>query len=103
MWTVAALGRRNRPLGSRRVESCIIMWISESHPLRRHFAGLVEHAFCTEVGMCNPSLTKYVADLLVNFTHIDTLNVIRNARGKPIEQIASMLLVLLKEHPATNV
>ncbi len=53
--------------------------------------------------MCNPSLTKYVADLLVNFTHIDTLNVIRNARGKRIEQIASMLLVLLKEHPATNV
>ncbi len=96
-------GRRNRPLCSRRVEFCIIMRISESHPLRRHFAGLVEHAFCTEVGMCNPSLTKYVTDLLVNFTHIDTLNVIRNARGKRIEQIGSMLLVLLKEHPATTV
>ncbi len=44
--------------------------------------------------MCDPALTNYLVDLLVAFTHIDTLNAIRNARGKKLEQIAAMLLLL---------
>ncbi|MFH1107968.1 MAG: hypothetical protein V1790_02045 [Planctomycetota bacterium] len=77
--------------------------IHPTHPLRRLFAGLVEHAFCAEVGMCDPGLTGYVADLLVSFTHIDRLNAIRNASGKRLDQIAAMLAVASEERPATPV
>jgi len=65
--------------------------ISKNHPLRILFQGLVEHAFCTEVGLCNPRLTEYLTDLLVEFTHVDRLNLISRAEGKQLEQIAGML------------
>ncbi|UCE59991.1 MAG: hypothetical protein JSU63_21420 [Phycisphaerales bacterium] len=68
--------------------------IPEDHPLRRLFAGLVEHAFYTEVGMCDPTLTGYLSELLVDFTHIDRLRAVRNARGRDLKQIAAMMLVL---------
>lgn len=73
--------------------------IRKNHPLRRLFSGLVEHAFCTKVGMCDPTLTEYLADLLVDFTHVDRLNAIRNAQGKRLDQIAAMLTVLSDEQP----
>lgn len=76
--------------------------ISPDHPLRLHFAGLVEQAFCEEVGLCDPLLTDYLAGLLVEFTHIDRLNTIRHARGKRLEQIAAMLLVFSDERPQTD-
>lgn len=75
--------------------------IRPDHPLRRLFAGLVEHTFFTEVGMCDPSLSVYLADLLVTFTHVDRLNAIRNAQGKRLDQIAAMLAVLADDPPAT--
>jgi len=75
--------------------------IGPQHPLRRLFAGMVEHAFCSEVGMCSPRLTSYMADLLVNFTHVDTLSIVRNAQGKKLEQMASMLAIAM-EDPPTN-
>jgi hypothetical protein len=76
--------------------------ISHKHPLRRLFTGLVEHAFCTEVGVCDPTLTDYLVDLLVDFTHVDRLNAIRNAQGKRLEQVAAMLAILTDEHPAND-
>jgi len=75
------------------------MEISRHHPLRRHLAGAVEHAFCTQVGMCDPRLTDYLVDLLVSFVHVDTLDAIRHAEGKRLEQIAAMLMVLSEERP----
>ena len=77
--------------------------ISRDHPLRRLFTGLVEHAFCTEVGMCDPALTDYLTNLLVDFTHVDRLNAIRNARGKRLDQIAAMLAVISDEPPMSAV
>lgn len=76
--------------------------IDHNHPLRRLFVGLVEDAFCSGVGVCDPGLTDYVADLLVSFTHMDRLNAIRNATGKRVDQIASMLAVLDEEVPANR-
>lgn len=73
--------------------------ISRNHPLRRHMAGLVEQAFCADVGMCDPRLTDYVSDLLVDFIHIDTLRAIRNNQGKRLEEIATALLLLSQETP----
>lgn len=77
--------------------------IGPQHPLRRLFAGLVENAFCSEVGMCDPGLTTYVADLLVEFTHIDRLNAIRNASGKRLDQVAAMLAVASPDEPTSTV
>lgn len=77
--------------------------IGPTHPLRQLFSGLVEHAFCAEVGMCSPRLTSYMADLLVNFTHIDTLTIVRNAEGKKLEQMASMLAIAMDDPPASAV
>ncbi|MHC4695161.1 MAG: hypothetical protein ACYTFA_00285 [Planctomycetota bacterium] len=76
--------------------------IPDNHPLRRLFCGLVEHAFCAEVGVCDPELTGYLADLLVDFTHVDRLNTVRNARGKGLEQIAAMLMVLADDLPRNS-
>ena len=77
--------------------------ISHDHPLRRLLGGLVEHAFCTEIGLCDPLLTDYMADLLVDFTHIDRLNAIRNAQGRRLEQIATMLAMSTDEEPVTQI
>ena len=79
------------------------MEISRDHPLRYLFSGLVEQAFCAEVGLCNPRLTDYLAELLVNFTHIDRFHAISNAQGKRLEQIAAMLTVLEEAQPASRV
>lgn len=73
--------------------------IRPDHPLRRWFGGLVEQTFCSEVGVCDPTLTEYVTDLLVDFTHIDRLNAIRNAQGRRLEQIAAMLAVASDDKP----
>ena len=77
--------------------------ISRDHPLRRLFAGLVDHALCAEVGLCAPNLTDYLADLLVDFVHIDRLNVIRDTRGKRLEQIAAMLAVVTDDSPTDRI
>lgn len=68
--------------------------ISSNHPLRRLFRGLVEDAFCSQVGVADPGLTDYLAELLVSFSHMDRLHAIRNASGKKLDQIAAMLSVL---------
>jgi len=77
--------------------------IRVDHPLRRWFSGLVEQAFCTDVGLCAPVLTDYMADLLVNFTYVDRLNAIRNAQGRELEQIATMLAIASDERPTSPV
>ncbi len=52
--------------------------------------------------MCDPALTGYVADMLVNFTHIDQLYAIRNAQGKRLEQIAAMLAIACDPRPTNT-
>ncbi len=76
--------------------------IRRDHPLRRLFAGLVEHAFCEKLGVCDPRLTDYVAGLLVDFTHVDRLTAIRNAQGKDLTQIAAMLSVMSEDRPLSG-
>ncbi len=79
-----------------------MMQINNDHPLRRHFAGLIENAFYAEIGLCDPALTGYLADLLVSFTRADRLNAVLNARGKQIEQVAALLLVLSDDAPPSG-
>lgn len=77
--------------------------IPQDHPLRRLFSGLVEHAFCSEVGMCNPTLTGYLVELMVDFMRVDRHVAIGNARGKRLDQIAALLAVMSDEKPADPV
>ena len=76
--------------------------IREDHPLKRMFTGLLDHAFCAEIGICDPRLTGYLADLLVEFVHIDQLNTIGDARGKSLDQIAAMLAVACDDQPKSE-
>ena len=83
------------------MESALMQLVRKDHPLRRLFAGLVEQAFCAEVGVCDPGLTDYMAGLLVDFTHVDRLNAIRNAQGRRLDQIAAMLSVSCDDQPVS--
>ena len=65
--------------------------VSPNHPLRRLFAGCLEQTFVTELGLCDPSLTDYLAELLTNFIHVDRIFSLRNAAGKQLEEVADML------------
>lgn len=47
--------------------------------------------------MCNPALTGYLVDLMVDFTHVDRYAAIRSARGKRIDQIAAILAAMSDE------
>jgi hypothetical protein len=41
--------------------------IPDSHPLHRLFRGLTESAFMSELGIGDPTLVGYVAELLASF------------------------------------
>lgn len=61
------------------------------HPLRRFFAGLVEDALCTRIGVCDPGLADYLAGLLADFIHVDHLFPLTDAKGRRLQQVAEML------------
>jgi hypothetical protein len=61
--------------------------ISPSHPLRRLFTDLVSRELVAE-----RDIATYIADLLIDFTHIDRLYRIRSSRGKRLEEVGEMLL-----------
>ena len=67
------------------------MQISNPEPLRRFFAGVAENAFAVRLGMADPPLVDYISDLLVRFTHRDSLYCIRDARGRRLTEVVEML------------
>jgi len=66
--------------------------ISADHPIRGLFQALVERAMYSQFGASSPEVTRYVGDVLVDFTHRDQIFRIRNAFGKRIEDVAEMLM-----------
>lgn len=65
--------------------------ISADHPLRRLFRGLVARRLA-EVGWSDTPAGEYVGDLLTDFTHVDNLYRLRDARGRRLETVAEMLV-----------
>jgi hypothetical protein len=65
--------------------------IPESHPLHRLFRGLTEYAFMNELGIGDPSLVGYVAELLASFVPSQSLWRIRDAQGRPLSQVTEMI------------
>ncbi|MCH8025227.1 MAG: hypothetical protein IH866_00405 [Chloroflexi bacterium] len=60
--------------------------------LRRMFASLVEHTFHVELGVVDPRLIDYLADMLVRFIRYDSLFRIRDTEGLRLEEVAEMIL-----------
>jgi len=56
--------------------------------LRRVVAGVVEQVFLADIGICAPALTDYLADLLLDFMHVDRIYRLRNVDGEIIRDIS---------------
>ena len=65
---------------------------SIGHPLRRFFKEMVTRRFDTDLRLPDPRLAEYVSGLLADFTHVDSLYRIRDARGRRLEDVGEMLL-----------
>jgi hypothetical protein len=69
------------------------------HPLRRMFAGVTEHAFQTSLGVADPPLTDYLAEILSRFTHADALFPLRDGQGRRLDEVGQMLAEAQKLPP----
>src|SRR4051794_837088 len=65
--------------------------IPESHPLARLFRGLTEYAFMTELGIGDPSLVGYVAELLASFVPSQAIWRLRDQSGRRLTEVTAML------------
>lgn len=66
--------------------------IGNKHPLRRFFNDMVRRRFDADARLPDPRLAAYVSGLLVDFTHVDNLYRVRDARGRRLEDVGEMLL-----------
>ncbi len=66
--------------------------IPESHPLQQLFLELVGRHYAEEIGIRDPQLVNYVAHLLSEFCDAEQLLKIRNAAGKPLNDVGAMLI-----------
>ena len=66
--------------------------IGPGHPLRTLFAGLCRRALMDRVGLGEPEVAAYLADLLLRFTHRGNVYRIRDAAGRPLDDVGEMLL-----------
>lgn len=64
--------------------------IPERHPLRQLFQDVVAGCYASN-GIEDPELTRYVGNLLTNFSATDTLYRIRDADGRPVKAVQEML------------
>ncbi len=61
------------------------------HPLSHLLQELTDRGF-TRAGLREPDLHRYASELLFDFTHVDRLYRIRDARGRRLEDVGEMLL-----------
>jgi len=66
--------------------------IPQNHPLRMLFQHLVRGNFRRGAQLDDPEVADYVSNMLTEFTHVENLYKIRNARGKRLEDVAEMLI-----------
>lgn len=85
-----ALARRTGPILGEE-HPFMVREIPESHPLHRLFRGLAEQTFMSELGIGDPRLVGYVADLLTRFVPSENLWRLRDAQGGRLTEVAAML------------
>jgi hypothetical protein len=66
--------------------------IPESHPLHRLFRGLTEHTFLSELGIGDPRLVGYVANLLACFVPTQAIWRLRDGHGRRVQEVTAMLI-----------
>jgi hypothetical protein len=66
--------------------------IPESHLLRELFLDLVSRHYNDELGMRDQEVSGYVANMLAEFCELDQLFKLRNAAGRPLDDVGEMLL-----------
>jgi hypothetical protein len=65
--------------------------IPEHHPLRRLFGTLTEKSFTETLRWPDFNVTEYVSNLLVEFTHADSLYRLRSQQGNQLDSVVEML------------
>lgn len=68
------------------------MNIRPDHPLTRLFRDLVYKHLVRSAGLANVDVAQYVANVLFDFTHVDSLYRVRNVKGRRLEDVGEMLL-----------
>jgi hypothetical protein len=63
---------------------------AQPHPLEPFFQQIVRNNYEGKLGLHDPDLTVYVARILCEFSQSDKLYSIRDAKGRPIEQLEAM-------------
>ena len=66
--------------------------VPKTHPLHRWFEVLVQDSFQQELGLCDPKILDYLADLLTEFIHVERINALQDGSGRPVEDVAELLL-----------
>ena len=66
--------------------------IPESHPLQKLFVELVGRHYAEEIGLRDPQIVDYVAQLLAEFCDVEQLFKIRNGAGKQLSDVGEMLM-----------
>ena len=66
--------------------------IRPDHPLHHLFAELIDKHLVRSAGIDDITIARYIAALLVDFTHVDSLYRVRNAAGKRLEDVGELLL-----------
>jgi hypothetical protein len=73
--------------------------VPADHPIRQMFRALTEMSF-EHIELRDRDLIRYVADLLVEFIHVDNLFRLRDQQGRRLEHLVDMLLDLRDQAPA---
>jgi hypothetical protein len=64
----------------------------QAHPLEPFFHQVVRNSYEGNLGLNDPDVTSYVAHLLCEFSEADRLYRVRDAMGRPVEELEVMLL-----------
>jgi len=66
--------------------------IPESHPLGTFFLDLVGRHYAEEIGIRDPQVVNYVANLLTEFCDAEQLFKLRNADGRALSDLGEMMM-----------
>ena len=66
--------------------------IRNDHPLRSYFAEAIHESLTGQLGINDaPEVEHYLGEMLVRFMHRDGLYAVKDATGRPVEEVAEML------------
>jgi len=65
---------------------------SRKNIIRRYFAGITEQTFHADLGVTDTEMVDYLTDLLTRFIRSDAVYRVRNLTGRPLSEVAAMLL-----------